>query len=67
MKNDNTILLILAGFAIYYFYKQKNKPLPVNKVLEAGMFTKDAIQNSNIIIPDESFKTQYKKDQAKCV
>ena len=67
MKNNNTLLLILAGAAIYYFYKQKNKPLPINKVLQAGMFANDAVQNSTIITPEESFKTQYKKDQAKCV
>ena len=41
--------------------------MPVNKVLKAGMFTKDAIENSNIITPDVTWETQYKKDQAKCV
>lgn len=67
MKNDNTILLILAGVAVWYFYKQKNKQIPVNKIQAAGLFTKDAIQNSDIFVPDDSFAKQYKNDQAKCV
>jgi hypothetical protein len=67
MKNDNTILLLLAGVAVWYFWKQKNKSLTINKVEAAGLYTKDAIQNSNIFIPDDSFAKQYKKDQEKCV
>jgi ABC-type polysaccharide/polyol phosphate export permease len=67
MKNDNTILLILAGVAVWYFWKQKNKTMPMSKVEAAGLFTKQAVQNSDIIIPDESFAKQYKQDQAKCV
>ena len=67
MKNENTILILLAGAAIYYFWKQKNKKMPMNKIEAAGMFTKDAIQNSNLVIPDDSFAKQYKNDQAKCV
>jgi hypothetical protein len=65
MKNDNTILILLAGVAIYYFWKKKQ--IPVNKIKAAGMFAKDAIQNSNVFIPDDSFSKQYKNDQAKCV
>jgi hypothetical protein len=65
MKNDNTILLILAGVAVWYFYKKKKKPL--NKIEAAAMFTKQAVQNSNIISPDDSYEKQYKNDQAKCV
>jgi hypothetical protein len=65
MKNDNTILILLAGVAIYYLWKKKQ--LPVNKVNAAGMFAKDAIQNSNVFIPDDSFSKQYKNDQTKCV
>ena len=67
MKNDNSILLILAGVAIWYFYKQKNKKEPINKIIPAGLFTKDAIQNSNVFIPNDSFAKQYKNDQVKCV
>jgi hypothetical protein len=67
MKNDNTILLLLAGVAVWYFWKQKNKTMPVNKVEAAGLFTKQAVQNSNVFIPDDSFAKQYKNDQAKCV
>jgi hypothetical protein len=67
MKNDNTILLLLAGVAVWYFWKQKNKKLPINKIEAAGLFTKDAVQNSNFVVPDESFSKQYKQDQAKCV
>ena len=66
MKDDNTILILLAGVAVWYFWKQKNQ-VPINKIKAAGMFAKDAIQNSNIIIPDNSFAKQYKNDQAKCV
>jgi len=65
MKNDNTILILFAGLAIYYLWKKKQ--MPVNKIEAAGMFTKDAIQNSNLVIPDDSFSKQYKNDQAKCV
>jgi hypothetical protein len=65
MKNDNTILLLLAGVTVWYFWKQKQ--VPKNKVYEAGLFTKQAIENSNVFIPDESFSKQYKQDQAKCV
>jgi len=65
MKNDNTILLILAGAAFYYFWKNK-KPMN-DKINAAGLYTKQAIQNSNVFIPDESFSKQYKQDQAKCV
>jgi hypothetical protein len=65
MKNDNTILLILAGAAIYYFWKKNQKP--VNKIEAAGLFAKQAIQNSEVFIPDDSFAKQYKNDQAKCV
>lgn len=65
MKNDNTILLLLAGVAFWYFWKKKQ--MPINKIEAAGLFTKQAIQNSNIIIPDDSFAKQYKQDQAKCV
>jgi hypothetical protein len=67
MKNDNTILLLLAGVAVWYFWKQKNKSMPINKIVSAGLNTKDAIQNSNFVVPDESFAKQYKQDQAKCV
>lgn len=66
MKDDNTILILLAGVAVWYFWKQKNQ-MPVNKIKAAGMFAKDAIQNSKIIIPDDSFAKQYKNDQSKCV
>lgn len=65
MKNDNTILILIAGVAVWYFWKQKQTPK--NKVYEAGLFTKDAIQNSNVFIPDNSFSKQYKQDQEKCV
>lgn len=65
MKDDNTILILLAGVAVWYFWKKKQKP--VNKIKAAGMFAKDAIQNSNVFIPDDSFSKQYKNDQAKCV
>lgn len=65
MKNDNTILILLAGVAIYYFWKKKQ--IPMNKIEDAGMFTKQAIQNSEVFIPDNSFSKQYKQDQAKCV
>jgi hypothetical protein len=67
MKNDNTILLLLAGVAVWYFWKQKNKPMPINKVEAAGLFAKQAVENSNVFIPDDSFAKQYKNDQAKCV
>jgi hypothetical protein len=67
MKDDNTILILLAGVAVWYFWKQKNKTMPVNKVQAAGLFAKQAVQNSNVIIPNESFAKQYKNDQAKCV
>lgn len=67
MKNNNTILILLAGVAIYYFWKQKNKKVPINKIKEAALFTEGAIQNSNLIIPDESFAKQYKNDQERCV
>jgi hypothetical protein len=65
MKDDNTILILLAGVAVWYFWKQKNKP--VNKVKAAGLFARQAVQNSNVFIPDDSFAKQYKNDQAKCV
>jgi hypothetical protein len=65
MKNDNTILFLIAGVAVWYFWK-KNQ-VPVNKIKAAGMFAKDAIQNSNIVIPDDSYEKQYKNDQARCV
>ena len=65
MKNDNTILLILAGVAVWYFWKKKQ--MPVNKIKEAGLFAKDAIQNSNLFIPNDSFSKQYKNDQERCV
>lgn len=66
MKDDNTILILLAGVAVWYFWKQKNQ-VPINKIKAAGLFTKDAIENSNVFIPDNSFAKQYKNDQAKCV
>jgi hypothetical protein len=66
MKNDNTILILLAGVAIYYIWKQNNQ-VPVNKIKAAGLFTKDAIKNSEVFIPNDSFAKQYKNDQAKCV
>lgn len=65
MKNDNTIFFLIAGVAVWYFWK-KNQ-VPVNKIKAAGMFAKDAIQNSNIVIPDDSYEKQYKNDQARCV
>lgn len=65
MKNDNTILILLAGVAIWYIWKQKQPPK--NKVFEAGLMTKQAIDNSNVFIPDDSFSKQYKQDQTKCV
>ena len=65
MKNDNTILLILAGAAIYYIWK--NKKPKINKIEAAGLFVKQAVQNSSVIIPDDSFSKQYKNDQARCV
>ena len=65
MKNDNTLLILLAGVAIYYFWKKKQ--IPINKIKEAGLYTKQAIQNSEVFIPDDSFSKQYKNDQAKCV
>jgi len=67
MKNDNTILFILAGVAVWYFWKQKNKPTSVNKIEAAGLFAKQAVENSQVIIPNDSFAKQYKNDQAKCV
>ncbi len=66
MKNDNTILLLLAGVAVWYFWKQKNQ-MPINKIKAAGLYAKDAIQNSNVFIPDDSFSKQYKQDQERCV
>lgn len=65
MKNDNNILILIAGVAIWYFWKQKQATK--NKIYNAGLMTKDAIQNSKLIIPDDSFSKQYKNDQAKCV
>jgi len=65
MKNDNTLYILLAGVAIYYFWKKKQ--IPMNKIQAAGLYTKQAIQNSEVFIPDDSFSKQYKKDQAKCV
>jgi hypothetical protein len=67
MKDDNTILILLAGVAVWYFWKQKNKKMPINKVKAAGLFAKQVVQNSNVIIPDDSYSKQYKNDQAKCV
>ncbi len=65
MKNDNTILILLAGVAIYYFWKKKQTP--VNKIEAAGLFAKQAVQNSEVFIPDDSFSKQYKNEQTKCV
>ena len=65
MKDDNTILILLAGVAIYYFWKKKQTP--INKIEDAGLFARQAVQNSSVFIPDDSFAKQYKNDQAKCV